>query len=161
MATAPQPSTEIKGFSLPASTGQTLSLDSFKGKVPLVLVFLNLEHDGETALLSELNARHKDFGSERAQVLAIVKMTARQTRETAEKMGLSVPLLADASGAMTRAFDVDDGAGNSVAVVADRQGRLVRRFDPLPLDDDPSAVADAFLHAVRAIGSGALEDKQD
>lgn len=157
MTASKESPSEIEDFGLPASTGQTLTLESFKGKVPLILVFLNLEQDGNRNLLSDLNTRHKDFGSERAQVLAIVKMTARETREIAEDMGLSVPLLADASGAMTRAYDADE-AESGVAVVADKQGRLVRRFDPLPVDEEPSAVTDALLYAARAIESSALED---
>lgn len=144
---------EIEDFSLPASTGQTLSLDSFKGKVPLVLLFLNAEEDDDRALLADINARHRDFGSERSQVLAVLRITARRARQIAEEMDLTVPLLADASGAMARDYDADDET--RIAVVADREGRLVRRFDPLPFDDDPSDVTNALLHAVRTIGSGA------
>lgn len=142
---------EIGDFSLAASTGQTLSLDSFKGKVPLVLVFLDLEDDDHRALLAELNDRHKDFGSERSQVLVVTKVTAREARRLAEEMGLSVPVLADASGAMGRDHEAVKG---SVAVVADKQGRVFRRFDPLATEDDVFEVTDALLDAVRAIGSG-------
>lgn len=138
---------EIDDFSLAASTGQTLSLDSFKGKVPLVLLFLDFADDDDRALVAELNERHKDFGSERSQVLVVAKVTARDARRVAEEMGLSVPVLADASGAMGRDHDAVKGR---VAVVADKEGRVVKRFDPLPTDD----VTDALLHAVRSIGSG-------
>ena len=78
----------------------------------------------------------------------------RQTRETSEEMDLSVPLLADASGAMARAYDAEE---RPVAVVADKEGRLLRRFDPLPVEDDVSEVTDALLYAIRAIGTGALD----
>lgn len=143
---------EIDYFSLAASTGQTLSLDSFKGKVPLVLVFLDLADDDDRALLVDLNQRHKEFGSERSQILVVTKVTARDARRVAEDMGLTVPLLADASGAMAR--DHDAGKGR-VAVVADKEGRVVRRFDPLPMEE-LSEVTDALLYAVRAIGSGTI-----
>lgn len=152
---------EIEAFSLPASTGQTLGLDSFKGKVPLVLVFLDLDHEHDRAVLSDLNARHKEFGSERSQVLAVAKVTAREARQIAEEMDLSVPVLADASGAMARGFDAESGGENRVAVVADKEGRLVRRFDPLPVEDDPSDVTDALLYVVRAIGAGTLDHIAD
>lgn len=149
MPAADESPSAIPDFSLPASTGQTLGLGSFKGKVPLVLVFLDLDTD--RALLQALNAGHREFGSERSQVLAVARVTAREARVVAEETDLSVPILADASGAMAREYDVERGVGR-VAVVADREGLLVRRFDPLPVDDDPSEVVAALLDAVRAIG---------
>ncbi len=144
----------IPDFKLPASTGQTLGLDSFKGKVPLVLVFIDLERASHRRLLEMLNARHRDFGAERSQILTVARITAREARETSEEIDLSVPLLADASGAMARAYDADEGP---VAIVADKEGRLLRRFDPLPVEDDASEVTDALLYAVRAIGTGTLD----
>lgn len=144
---------------MPASTGQTLGLDSFLGKVPMVIVFVDTDSTEDRRLLAELSSRHKEFGAERSQILTVAKVTAKDTRQIAEDMGLSVPLLADASGAMARDFDAvdSDGGAKRVAVVADKQGRLVRRFDPLPIQDDPAAVIEALLYAVRAIGSGSLD----
>jgi peroxiredoxin len=150
----------IEDFSLPASTGQTLGIDSFRGKVPMVIVFVDPNSDEDRNLLTELSSRHKDFGSERSQILAVARITAKDTRQIADDMGLSVPVLADASGAMARDYDAEDADGRTrrVAVVADKEGRLVRRFDPLPIQDDPTGVAEALLYAVRAIGSGSLDD---
>lgn len=160
MATASMdPARRIEPFSLAASTGQTLSLDSFKGKVPLVLVFVSdIESDDGLELVGELNRRLADFGSERSQVLAVARMTAREARELADDRGLNVALLADASGAMARDYEAEDEEGGSrnVAVVADKEGVLKRRFDPLPLDGDAEEVVEALLDTVRAIGTGAL-----
>lgn len=114
-----------------------------------MLVFLQEEDRAE---LEDLNRRHMDFGSERSQVLAVLRVTAREARQIAEDMALTVPIIADASGAMARGYDAEDG-GRRVAVVADEEGLLVRRFDPLPVVDDPSDVTDALLNEVRAIGS--------
>lgn len=75
-------------------------------------------------------------------------------RGLGEEMELSVPVLADASGAMARDYDAADG--RRVAVVADKEGHLVRRFDPLPNEGDPSEMVDALLYAIRAVGSGAI-----
>lgn len=160
MATASMdPARRIEPFSLAASTGQTLSLDSFKGKVPLVLVFVSdIESDDGLELVGELNRRLADFGSERSQVLAVARMTAREARELADDRGLNVALLADASGAMARDYEAEDEESGSrnVAVVADKEGVLKRRFDPLPLDVDAEEVVEALLDTVRAIGTGAL-----
>lgn len=161
MATAGMESArEIEPFSLPSSTGQTLGLDSFKGKVPLVLVFLtDIEAEGDLALLGELDSRLREFGSERSQVLAVARATARQARDLADEHGLSIAVLADASGAMARDYEADDDEGGTrrVAVIADKSGELKRRFDPLPLDGDPTTIVDDLLDTVRAVGTGALE----
>lgn len=160
MATTPMdPVREIEEFSLPASTGQTLSLDKFKGKMPLVLVFLSdlgSQQDGD--LVKELNTRLADFGSERAQVLAVARVTAREAREFADENDLKIAVLADASGAMARDYEASDDQGNTrrVAVVADREGTLKRRFDPLPVDGGVDAAVDGLLDTVRALGTGAL-----
>ena len=152
----PQSSQEsIPTFRLPASTGHTLESASFKDKVPLVLLFLDRAVARSDELLAAVNTRLKDFGSERSQILVVMSLTARETRELADERGLAVPILADASGSMARDFSVSD-AGRPVAVVADKTGGLVRRFDPLPDDEDPEEVVEALLYAVRAIGSGAL-----
>lgn len=165
MATAGMDATrEIEPFSLPASTGMTLSLDSFKGKVPLVLVFLSdIESDEDLELLDELDRRLKDFGAERSQVLAVARATARRTRELAEDRELSVAVLADASGAMARDYEADDDEGDNrrVAIVADKNGELKRRFDPLPMDGDVEAAVDALLDTVQALGTGALESPDE
>ncbi|HEX6299813.1 MAG TPA: redoxin domain-containing protein [Acidimicrobiia bacterium] len=157
MTESPEPE-RIADFRLAASTGQTLALDSFKGKVPLVIVFVDLTSDEDRNLLEELSSHHKDFGNERSQILAVARATARETRQASEDMGLTIPILADASGAMARDYRAEDEEGNTkrVAVVADKQGRVVRHFDPLPVQDDPTGVTEALLYAVRAIGSGSL-----
>lgn len=157
--TESQEPARIADFSLAASTGQTLAFDSFKGKVPLVIVFVDLTSDEDRDLLTELSSHHKDFGSERSQILAVARATARETRQASEDMGLTIPILADASGAMARDYQAEDEDGNTrrVAVVADKVGRVVRHFDPLPIQDDPTGVTEALLYAVRAIGSGSLD----
>lgn len=153
--------TRIEDFRLPASTGHTLSFESFRGKVPLVIVFIpDADTPQSTSFLEELDRRHADFGSERAQVLAVTKETARRVRDLADQRGLSIPILADASGAMARQFEVAD-TGVS-ALVADKEGRIERRWDPL-LDEgtDPAAVVDSLLDALKAMGSESSHGSDD
>lgn len=153
------PTTEtIPDFSLAASTGQTLSLDSFRGKVPMAIVFLEgLEQDRD--LLNALDQRLADFGSERSQILAVAKVTAREARDFAEVEGTAMPILADASGAMFRDYGAENESGDlcRLGVVATADGEVVRRFDPLPVD----GAADGLLSCIRALGSGALEGSTD
>lgn len=148
----------IPDFSLAASTGQTLALDSFRGKVPMAIVFLEgLEQDRD--LVRALDARLADFGSERSQILAVAKVTAREARDFAETEGIGMPILADASGAMFRDYGAEDEEGElrRLGVVATAGGELVRRFDPLPID----GAAEGLLNCIRAEGSGALKGSAD
>ena len=148
----------IPDFSLAASTGQTLALDSFRGKVPMVIVFLEgLGQDRD--LLEALNARLADFGSERSQILAVAKVTALEARDFVDAEGSAMPILADASGAMFRDYGAENEVGElrRLGVVATAEGELVRRFDPLPID----GAAEGLLNCIRAEGSGALEGSAD
>lgn len=156
MTSAQSPGEPIPVFRLPASTGHTLELDSFKDKVPLILLFLQPGSPRSDDLLGAVDGRLREFGAERSQILGVMRLTARETRALADERGLAVPVLADASGSMARDFEVIDEAERPVAVIADKSGRLIRRFDPLSEADDPEEVVDALLYAVRAIGTGAL-----
>lgn len=140
----------IPEFRLPASTGHTLAYEAFRGKMPLAIVFVPDAHEANGyAILEELDRRLKDFGSERSQVLAVVKETARNVREIADERGLALPILADASGAMARDFGAD-GTESAVAVVASKEGTIKRRFDPFFDGTDPTPAVESLLNTIRA-----------
>jgi len=145
----------MEDFRLPASTGATLSLESFRGKVPLALVFLPEDEHAALGLLEEMDRRLKEFGDQRAQVLAVMRATARDVREIADDHGLSVPILADASGAMAR--DHNTSHPHAMAVVADKQGNVQRRFTDLLDGNDPEQAVESILYTVRALGTNALD----
>ena len=139
----------VAPFSVPASTGMTLSLDSFLGKVPIVFAFLtDPESDTGSALLDVLNERHKDFGSERSQILAIARITAREARELTEEGDITVPVLADADGSMAAAFGV--GRGDRVIIVADRDGEIVQHH-VLGDGDDVGDLVGGLLESVHPL----------
>lgn len=146
---------QIEDFRLPASTGATLSLESFRGKVSLALVFLPEDEQAALGLLEEMDRRHKEFGDQRAQLLAVMKATARQVREMADEHGLSVPILADASGAMAR--DYDASHLTAAAVVADKEGNVHRRFTEFLDGNDAGPAVESILYTVRALGTQALD----
>lgn len=155
-----EPQRKVPDFRLPSSTGQTLSLDSYLGKVPMVLVFLSgLESEQDRRVLASFDDRLRDFGSARSQVMAVVKETARSVREYADENGVKMPILADASGSMFRDYEADDDDGDPrrVIVLVSEEGELVRRFDPVPLDGDVERV----LGDVRGLGSGVVTTEDD
>src|SRR3970040_1530491 len=98
-----EPGRSIPEFSLPASTGQTLGLDSYRGKTPLAIFFLpSVEEDEDLALLRRYDEHLADFGKQRSQVHGVVRARARTVRDLADSMELHLPLLAGASAAMIR-----------------------------------------------------------
>jgi peroxiredoxin len=152
----------IPDFHLPSSTGHTLELGSFLGKTPMVFVFLDYFSERHRRLLGEINARLHEFGSQRAQVLVIVRLSARDTSQMAEELDLAVPVLADANGAMARDFDADSsGTMEPVAIVADRQGAVVERFDPLGEGDQVAESVDVLLHALPGDESSDIRTEAD
>lgn len=132
----------IPDFSLPASTGQTLSRSSFLGKVGLIVVFVPDPRGPDRYVVEEYSELLRDFGSLRVQVLLVARLTAREARELAAEIGAKVPILADAGGEMAAAFGAagPGGAVRAVTVIAGEDGGIVRRLEPGP---DPAAVLDA------------------
>ena len=145
----------IPNFRLPASTGQTLERDAFRGKVPIVIFFLpGIEERVDRDQIRRYDELLSDFGKERSQPLGVARATARSLRELSDEMELQLPLLADAGGEMARDFDALDPDGNPrrVTVLADAEGHVVRWFDPA----SPDGQADAMLNAVRELERGEI-----
>lgn len=112
-------------FSAPASTGQTLSTESFRGKVPVAMLFLpDPESSRET--LAEYNEAHAAMAERRVQLLAVVPALASDARRLADAMQLTFPLLADPSHAISREFDAMDSDGEPAAcsVILDKTGTV-------------------------------------
>jgi peroxiredoxin len=143
----------LPDFSLPASTGQTLSQDSFRGKVPVAIVFL-AGLDENRDLVEAMNAALPRFGSERAQILGVAPASADGVQSFAEANDLAMPILADSGGEMVRAYGGD--TSEPWAVIIDAEGREVRRFDRLADDGVPSLLA-----AVKGLGLGTRIDSTD
>lgn len=148
----------IPDFRLPASTGHTLDLDSFLDATPLVLLFLDPHSEDDRELLVELDQRLAEFGSERVQVLVVMALSARDVRQMAEELDLSVPIVADENRAMAREVNAPGSnaeESSPVAIVTDERRMILRRFDSLD-DDKPSDIVDILLDAVRGPRAGAL-----
>ena len=116
---------QIDSFRAPASTGQTLSWDSFAGKVPIVMAFIPTT-EGNEQLLSEWSERHKDFSDRRIQLLGVAQETATDLRDVADRLDITFPILADPAGSMFRSFDAigSDGQPSERVVIVDRNGTV-------------------------------------
>ena len=141
----------IESFRAPASTGQTLSWDSFAGKIPIVMVFIPTT-EGRGELLAELSQRHKDFSDRRIQLLGVVPETATELRDMADRLEITFPILADPAGSMFRSFDAigSDGQPSERVVIVDRNGTVAN-----VLNDDMAA--DVMLTEIDALDDSNFE----
>ncbi len=112
-------------FSTAASTGQTLGTESFRGKVPVVLLFLP-DPGASMDVLETYNAAHSDMAQRRTQLLAVAPLTASEARDLAEQVGITYPVLSDPAFTMFRDFDATTGDGDPrpCSVVVDKTGTV-------------------------------------
>ncbi|MEX0796409.1 MAG: redoxin domain-containing protein [Acidimicrobiia bacterium] len=137
------PNLRVPDFSLPASTGQTLTMESYRGNTPLVIIFLP-ELKTSLRILKRFSDRLADFGEERSQLLAVARVQAEEARDIAEEHDLVLPLLADASGSMAQQLNLQL-ACHPVVIVADKDGRIRESISY------PDAHIDGILDRVRRL----------
>lgn len=148
----------LPDFELPASTGMSLGLDSFRGKVNMALVFLDLSQSSDLAVLQTIDARLKEFGEHRSQILPIVQASDSEVRQIADEHDLAVPLLADERGETERSL-TERPSPSGVAVVADKDGTIVRRIAFGELDSEE--FVDELLEIVGDLHNGRPEKPTD
>jgi peroxiredoxin len=116
------PGLRVPDFRLPASTGQTLALESYRGKISLVLIFTP-DLKSSLRILKPFNERLADFEAVKSQVLAVAGLLAREIKEFADENDLALPLLSDTSGSIAQELNLEY-AGHPVVIVADKEGRI-------------------------------------
>jgi peroxiredoxin len=112
----------IPNFRAPASTGQTLSWESFQGKVPVLLAFMPEGIDHE--LMARFDELHSRFGDHRVQIMMVAPVTAKEARDEAESLGVTVPILSDPNREV-----LDQAGGSASAALYDMDGGEVRSYD--------------------------------
>jgi peroxiredoxin len=151
--TALGPGTPAPEFSLPATTGQALSLSEFRGQ-PVVLVFYPADGSpvcsNQLALYNEALPLFTEFN---AQVLAISVDELASHHSFARELGLAFPLLADSDpqGGTARAYGVydrDSGDSRRALFVIDGAG-TIRWSYVSPRAVNPGA--DGILAALESI----------
>jgi len=110
------------GYRAPTNKGQTLSHESFVGRVPVALFFLDsLESADDQLALDAFDELLVEFGRRRVQLLGVAPTTPRALRNAAEAR--SVTVLADEDGAIRERFG---GGAAPLTVVIDREGTVAR-----------------------------------
>ncbi|MGZ8764534.1 MAG: peroxiredoxin family protein [Acidimicrobiia bacterium] len=103
-------------FRAPSSRGQTLDLDSFAGKLPIVLFRSGPLSAGSLALVTELDRREVEFGHQRVQLLGVTEATAADLREFVAEHSIDAALIADPDGAIARDYGLDDDQHRAVVI---------------------------------------------
>ena len=130
-------------MSTSSSRGRAHSLADFRGKVPVVLVFVG-PLDPDDAELADLDRHQVDFGHERVQLLVAAHAAGADVRAVPAR-GLDLPVLADPHDDLLAAFGEEESTG-AFAVILDKKGDLVER---LPL----AGGAEALVARVRELAA--------
>jgi peroxiredoxin len=126
--------TEAPDFELPASTGDKVTLSSFRGEKNVVIVFYPFTFTGVCrGELCELRDDLTSFESAGVQVLAISCDSVHAQRKWAEEEGFGFPVLSDfwPHGEVARAYGVFNdalGCANRHSFVVDKDGIVVATF---------------------------------
>ena len=137
-------------FRAPSSRGQILDLESFAGKVPIVLFAAGPITEASRALVAELDEREIDFGHRRVQLLRVVATTAAELRTFAQDHGIEAALIADPDGSIAKDYGLD--ADQHRAVVVDRS------LGVTALVGGPEAAPEFAEWLLRAVGELGLSD---
>ena len=104
------------GFTLPASDGSSVVLESYRGRTNLVVVFAadKMDESPVAMLLEELVARREEFTLEAAQVLVAV---TSQPAAVAQRGRWTFPVLVDDGAHIHRNVGASDAAGRPAPAV--------------------------------------------
>ncbi|GGI90896.1 peroxiredoxin [Deinococcus wulumuqiensis] len=116
-------------FTLPSSTGQDITLSSYRGQQHVVLVFYPLDFSPVCSMqLPEYSGSQDEFTEAGAAVLGINRDSVYTHRAWAAEYGIEVPLLADMRLDVARQYGVaiDERGISSRAVFLIDKGGVVR-----------------------------------
>jgi peroxiredoxin len=125
-------------FELDNQFGERVSLASFKGKKPVVLVFYPLSFSGVcTGELCEIRDNFAKFENENVELLAISVDSKYVQKQFAEQEGYKFSVLADfwPHGAVADKYGVfleENGFANRATFVINKDGELVSKFITAP-----------------------------
>lgn len=94
------------GFSLPDQTGETRSLDDFKGKKIVLYFYPKDSTPGCTTEARDFTALKAEFEAENAVILGASKDSIKRHQNFIGKQDLSISLLSDEEGALCEAYTV-------------------------------------------------------
>jgi peroxiredoxin Q/BCP len=141
-------------FTLPASTGEIISLQQFRGKTPVVLYFYpRADTPGCTTEACGFRDALPKYDRAQVAVLGVSPDPVKDVARFARKFNLNFPLLADADHAVCERYGVWReksmfgrkymGAAR-VTFVIDRQGRIAHVFEKVKPEGHEREVLEGF-----------------
>lgn len=102
----PTPGQSAPKFELPSSTGKSIKLADFKGKILVLYFYPKADTPGCTTEACAFRDALADYDQAKVAVLGISPDPEKDVTKFAEKFHLNFPLLADADHAVTDAYGV-------------------------------------------------------
>ncbi|WP_420594927.1 peroxiredoxin [Deinococcus sp.] len=129
---APQLGDTAPDFTLPATSGETVTLSSYRRHKNVVLVFYPLDFSPVCSMqLPEYSGRQDDFADLDTVVLGVNRDSLHTHKAWAAEYGIEIPLLADMRLDVARSYGVaiEDRAMSGRAVfLVDKEGKIRFRF---------------------------------
>lgn len=143
--TMPSEGTPAPDFALPSTSGQTVSLDQFKGQRNVVLYFYPKDDTpGCTKEACSFRDMSPDFAARDAVILGVSPDSVDSHRAFASKFTLPFPLLADEDGDVARAYGswreaAPDGSKGAGAIrntfVIDKEGTIRKVYPRVKVEE--------------------------
>lgn len=137
-------------FSLPASTGKTISLKDFRGKQAVVLYFYPKDDTpGCTIEACGFRDTSKDYEQAGAAVLGVSLDNLTSHKKFVDKFSLSFPLLSDESQTVSKAYGVyklkqmygkEYWGIERTTFLIDQQGKIAKIYPKVKVDDHHNQV---------------------
>ncbi|AZI42880.1 peroxiredoxin [Deinococcus psychrotolerans] len=129
---APQVGDLAPDFTLPSTSGDSVTLSSYRSHKNVVLVFYPLDFSPVCSMqLPEYSGRQDDFAEADTMVLGLNRDSLHTHKAWAAEYGIEVPLLADMKLEVARSYGVaiEDRAISGRAVfLIDKEGKIRFRF---------------------------------
>ncbi len=137
-------------FSLPASTGKTISLKDFRGKQAVVLYFYPKDDTpGCTIEACGFRDTSKDYEQAGTAVLGVSLDNLTSHKKFVDKFSLSFPLLSDESQTVSKAYGVyklkqmygkEYWGIERTTFLIDQQGKIAKIYPKVKVDDHHNQV---------------------
>ena len=145
----PEIGSQAPDLRAPSTVHQTLDLERFEQRVPVVIVFA-IGLDDPATVISQLDSVHAEFGHARVQLLAVFDLPIGQLLEAAD--GTNVPFIADPDRHLAEQYVVPVGRDRVTVVVLDLDSTVVDVIELSVVGD----LGGALGALVRAGGSPAV-----
>ena len=145
--------TKAPAFSLPATDGREISLDSLKGRKVVLYFYPKDDTPGCTLEAQSFQALRKDFDAADTEIVGVSPDSLKSHDKFRAKYGLDFPLASDETQSMLEAYGVwveksmygrkYMGVERATFVI-DRQGKIAAVFRKVKVDSHAGEVLDAI-----------------